>query len=567
MPTFTGVFVDGADYAVVDGLTTANMFTTRAYKDYPAYGVALDGVYVSTSRSGVNVNPHDGTFTGVEARDFGNDWYYRVHIIPTAVDLGNLVSAQERTISLWNAYLTPQSYTDIDLVGFDGLTLVPPAGVNPPTTIAELRLVTYGLQVSLDGPPTITASVTFTVGGIEYTAPITGRRVVLMPFGPNWDSGVEDTLLYRSTVSRSWDGTEQRASLRAKPRRRLNYTSVLRKNDAMRFDNLMYGWHSRLFAVPLWAEKSSLQANVAAGATTLTVDTSNKSFAEGGLLIVYGSTTENDVAEIETIVGTTVTLRAPVTRDWAAGTRVYPAVVAALSQEVSGRRLTDAVTEVALSFETEPGSNYYPFVGGSNPLTYKNEELYAHYPNWKDGIEFSWESDRIQVDDQTGKFQLVPKAANSTVTKQHNWTLRNHGEVADFRQWAQRRQGRAKPVYVPTGIVDFTLTAPALAADVAIDVEDNGYNAFASATAARRDILIQLKNGTNIARRINSSLPNPDGTVSLQLDSAVGVPFAPEDVKRVSLLGFYRLASDSMTIRWLAEGVAEVEAAFVATKT
>jgi hypothetical protein len=104
-------------------------------------------------------------------------------------------------------------------------------------------------------------------------------------------------------------------------------------------------------------------------------------------------------------------------------------------------------------------------------------------------------------------------------------------------------------------------------ADNAIDVQTNGYDILSNAASMRRDIAIQLKNGTTLCRRITTANINANGTTRLQLDATVGVSFAVADVKRISLLGFFRLASDELTINWLAEGVAQVQAGFTATKT
>ena len=549
---------------VSDPLTTANLFTARAY--YTGEELADPPIGLVNTRAGTNVQPLFTNRTGNDGFDFGNDWYFRIHLIPTKLDLGNLVSAQDRTVSVWNAFFTGQSYSQLETEGFDGITLTPPAGVTPPTTLNELQFITYGVAVSLSGPPTIDASVTFTIGGVPYRVPITGRRVILMPFAPNWTSGVEETLSFRTSLTRSWDGTEQRRSLRAVPRRRMSYTALLTGLETQRLDNLLYGWQGRFFAVPLWAEPASLLVDAAAGDTVLTFNSANRTFAAGGLLTLWRDSSVNEVREIVSIVGNTVTLRSPLTGAWTAGSRVYPTMVSALATEVQTRRFTESVLETALSFDGEPSSNFYPVTKGTAP-TYQSEELYIDYANWADGIETSWESDRLTIDQGSGQFRLAQRSGYGTPTKSHNWTLRNHGEVFQYRQWLQRREGRAQPFYCPTGYVDFTLAVDANLNDNAIDVEGNGYDLFSNSAAMRRDVAIQLKNGTVICRRITAANPNVNGTIKLQLDAAVGVAFARSDVKRISLLGFFRLAGDEVTLNWLAEGVAQAQAGFTATKT
>ena len=85
---------------------------------------------------------------GVRQGSFFDDWYNRIHLAPTALDVGNLVSAQTHQIEVWNAYRTPQQLAAITAQGNDGLTLTGPAA--PPTTYAPLEARIYTLSVDQD---------------------------------------------------------------------------------------------------------------------------------------------------------------------------------------------------------------------------------------------------------------------------------------------------------------------------------------------------------------------------------------------------------------------------------
>lgn len=563
MPVFAGTKESFGQGIGLDPYTSENLFTARDYYTgdvLPANNMAgdIDGPIIH-----VYATPHNTVFAGSKSTDFFNDWYNRIHVIPSATDLGNLVSTQSQDVSLWNAYLTQKPFTGITITGTAGITVTPPTGVTPPTTLAASQFITYTITLDIAGPPVVDTVITYTIDGVEYTSTIVGRRVVLMPFLPNWKQGVEETLLYRSSLSRSFNGTEQTMSLRSKPRRQLSYTVLLQRADAQRMDNLIYGWQSRLYGVPIWPEKSVLTADVAAGDLVLAAETTNRSFTAGGLLALYRDASTVDVREIESIVGTAVTLKAPVSRNWPAGTRVHPVMVAAINASLSGRRLTDGVIEVPLSFEAEPSSNLYPFTDGANPSTYRSEELFTGRVNWESGIEFQWESDATRFDTGSGKFQLLPRSIYSDMTRGHTWTLEGYGQVADFREWAQRRKGRAKPVWVPSGFTDFSLVSPVLIGANRLDVASNDYNLYALDTNKRRDVFVKLKNGTTFARRVTAATIEEGGVIALQLDNGVPEAFGLSDVARISFLQFCRLASDNITLRWLTDSVATVDASLV----
>lgn len=46
-------------------------------------------------------------FTGNIVRQFEQDWYHHVHLLPAKIALGNLLSTQMRQVEVWNAHFAP----------------------------------------------------------------------------------------------------------------------------------------------------------------------------------------------------------------------------------------------------------------------------------------------------------------------------------------------------------------------------------------------------------------------------------------------------------------------------
>src|SRR5690606_21223571 len=59
------------------------------------------------------VEANGRALTGQRMRAHVDDWYYRIHISPQRLDLGNVVSAQTQPVLLWNAFLEPRTLLDI----------------------------------------------------------------------------------------------------------------------------------------------------------------------------------------------------------------------------------------------------------------------------------------------------------------------------------------------------------------------------------------------------------------------------------------------------------------------
>lgn len=552
----------------LDPYTSANLFLTRAYYTGDVLPANDFGPSIKSGARTLDypdVTPT--TFVGSRTSDFIADWYYRIHFIPASIDLGNLVSSQSRDVLLWNAYLTDKSMTGFSGTGLDGIAVIQPTALaSLPAPMEALGLYTYELEIGTAGPPIIDGSLNWTIAGTSYDVPIVGRRVIAFAFPPNWDRGVQETLEGKSTVIAHQDGSEQRAKVRNKARRIFDYTTTVRATEAQRFESLVFGWHARLFALPVWPEQASLTAPVAAGGLVLACDTTNRSFVAGGLVAVFKDSATVEIREIESLTASSITLTSGVLADWPTGSKVYPAVVSALNQSLSGNRLTDNLIEIPVRFTAEP-STTPTNASGAAAATYEGAELYLERPNWAAGLEFQWESDYVMQDAGTNKFSLLGRSGFSQFSRGHSWTLKGLGEVAAYRGWLARRGGRALPVYMPSDTDDFILTETVASSDTAIDCKQNDYENQAGAHPARRDILIQFRDGTYLARRISSATTGENGVTRLVFTASLGRNFAPADVKRISFLGLYRMGSDATTITWLTRGVATVQATMVNTTT
>lgn len=518
------------------------------------------------SQAKVTYTTYPVSSSGQYAPAFYNDWYFRIHLYPIKTDVGNLVSRQSREILLWNAYLNPVGFEAFASTGTQGITVTPPGALAPPATLATLGEYTYSLEVGLTGPPSIDASLTWTIDGIDYTATVVGRRVIAFGFAPNWNRGVEETVEFRSTVLASHDGGEQRSSNRSRGRRSFDYTTLVKGAEAQRFDSLLFGWQGRMYAMPVWPEKSVTTAPLTAGTFVIPTPTADRSFSVGGLAAVYRDSGRVEVREIESFDAYSLTLTSPLEFDWPLGSQVYPVLVGALNAVIGGNRLTDDRIEVPVRFDAEP-STTTASVSGAAAATYNGAELYANKPNWASGLSFQWQSDAELLDAGTGKTMLLGRSGFSQLTKGHNWQLKSLSEVSAFRGWLQRRSGRAVPVYMPSGFSDFTLLEDASSDKNGLVCAENEYANVVASHPARRDVLIQLRDGTNLARRISSAEITPEGNLQLVFTQTLGVAVTRANIKRISFLGLYRQAADATTLVWVTNGVVTVDASMVNTKT
>lgn len=520
-----------------------------------AYGNA--GTYASTQPVDEVENAYTATNNGFST-GFGSLFYNRIEITPNRVDFGNLITEQEVNLSVWNGYLEDKPLTGV-LVDASGVTIDTPVAV--PGTIQSLEVVGYVLTGLLQGDPTIDGEVTFTIDGEFYVVQIVGRRIVVFPFMPNWKANPVEELTWVTTVERSYDGDEQRRSMRRVPRVKWAYNIMTKgRQESANLENMLFGWQSRNFAVPIPATRSVVSADVALGATTIMVNTTDRGYYAGQQALLYVDYANYEAVVIQSVLSDRVTLATPTLAAWNAGTTFHATGVAHLRNQQAIRRETDFHVTASLEwmFEVSEATAHLPTEAA--PLSYRTLEVWLTKFDWSQRPTFNYD-DKFATfgDDGYGLLEFDPTSNWPTIIRQHQWLLKNRADVTAFRKFLNRRKGRFAPFWLPTWNDDFTVATAATATSPILTVRDNGYFTYVNAHDARRDIAIFLRNSpTPILRRINDVVDNTDGTVNLVLDANIGTDFEPSEVKRVCHLNLYRLGSDAVTLTRHSNSVAAI---------
>jgi len=502
---------------------------------------------------------------GEQASSFMEDWYYRIHFIPAAVEIGNLLSNQSRPVVVWNAYFDRRTVQSFSIGNGDGMTVSEPLAA--PYQASALGLYTYVLTVSTLGPPSINATLSWSIDGATYQVPVTGRRVVVWPFAPNWASTVDETLEWLTSVESSFGGVEQRFCMREEPRRVLEYQLQVTSGDSGLFESVVFGWSDRLYAVPLWQEQANLTADVPAGANVIPLgSTADLSFEVGGLLTLRQSARVSESIEIESVGASEVVLRKPVERAWPRGSRVFPVMVARLDHPVSMQYIAEDKVAGVVRFVGSPAETPTRTPINAPALLYGGVEVYTNGSNWSSPTTVEYNASYTVVDSETGVYSMRQQAGWPSIVKSHEWLNKSATEATELRQFFSRRRGQLTPAWLPSGTTDFRLAAAVSSSADTMRVVDNDYGALVSMHPARRNIMVQLRNGTRLFRRITGYTPDVDGTAILSVDAPFGVAFEPKWVRRISFLGLYRLATDSVTFSWRTPKVSVVQSNFKLTK-
>ncbi|WGH15558.1 putative virion structural protein [Pseudomonas phage PA_LZ03] len=477
----------------------------------------------------------EATFDGWKAPSFLDDYYYRVHVLPGIVELGNLLSAQERQVEVWSAYFEPQLLSSLGSEGTDGITLGQPAV--PPTYFAALESRTYSLNISTNGAPVINAKYTFNFPDDQPTLRVTGRRVVVWPFMPQIKH--REALEWLTDVIPSFNN-EQRLALRAAPRQAFTHEFQLDTYQFSRAKAIATQWAHRVYGIPVWAELTRV-GPLAQGITEILVDTTAADYRSDDIIIIWQDDVKNSAVEIGAVLPDRVQLKLPLDRSYL-DAYVAPLRFARTPSGVQFRRSNRDITIASTEFLVTANKD----LGGSIGLPqYRGKDVLTDRTVLVGDLNERISRSIDQMDNGSGPVSVDIKNSWVDSAKSITFDLLDRQERWRARRWLHSLRGKQKAFWLPTWNPDFILLEDVGSTGAALTVRPVGYPLYYGV----KDIMIQLKNGTQVFSRVLSGATDPNGNEILSLEAPVGVGFTVQEVEFICFLSHVRLNSDRIDIR------------------
>lgn len=488
------------------------------------------------------------------------DYYYRIHISPQRLDLGNVVSAQTQDVFLWNAFLEPRTLVDIG--GTDEGVLVS-GQPDPPLLFPALKELTWQLTVTPDGQPVLDTVVTWVFdNGRDAGLRITANRIIAWAFVPDWGDGIDEVLSALTDVLQSESAVSQRRRLRLALRREFTGPMYAEGRERQLLDLALFGWSDRIWSIPIWPDIQLLQEAIAADAAFIPCSTQFLDFRAGGLAMLRGEDAfTSETVEILDVLSNGLQLKRNTQQAWPAGSRLYPARAAQLLEEPTQRKLTDRLIEAEVRFLVVEPSDWPEWL----PATlYRGYPVWARRPDETEDLTHAAERLRKTLDSGFAQPLITDTARRALqVLGQRHVDLGREARAL-VRSFIYGMHGRQQAVWVPSHMDDLTLVATVSSVATTMDIANIGYSRFSAGKAGRRDIRVELWDGTVRMRRIIGSTEIDGQVERLALDSALGIEVQPHQVARISWMNLMRFESDVQRIQHMtdSEGVAAWATAF-----
>lgn len=488
---------------------------------------------------------------------YGSIWYNRIQISPSRIDLGNLITDKATVVEVWNGFLTSKNFDSLTYSNAEGIGITTP--VVFPATVGPLVAFQYTVTATTDGPSTIDATYTWTVDGIPYTLQLVGNRVIVFPFIANWSTPPVESLGWLTSVERAYSGDEQRTRWRDAGRKELEYeVTLLDRNESARLENIMFGWQSRSWAVPIVTDRAKLTAAANTGDITLYVSTTNLGFYAGMAAILRADSETYEAVEIASVTSTSLTLVRALAGSWPTSTPIYPAGVAQMSAQQALTRPSDRYARGSFAWRFEVGDEFANTPAAAAPLSYLGNEVFLTEPNWMEAPTFTYQ-DAYEVfgANSSGLLEFDQSSDWPTILRRARYDFLSRSAIVDFRKFLARRAGRWSPCWLPSWNEDFQILDSANSNASVLRIQDNNYRSFVEGHPARRNIAIFFNDTVNpVMAQIASTEANGDGTVNLVLSASIGTTITVANIRRACHMNLFRLASDIVTLTWETPNVA-----------
>lgn len=388
---------------------------------------------------------------------------------------------------------------------------------------------------------------------------------------------IAETIEFLTQIHKSWDGTEQRAALRTRPRRMVSYDYIgMESWQSQYIRALAYSQQTQLLQIPLWHAATRTKQKYYSGGVSFSVPAESVwqyrgcSNAQLWLSDGYGGT----LFPINVVASDgTVHLKKQFDNDWHAGATIAcPVAWGIFSQEDKYTNTTSQFASVTMNIELmreqqaptfPPAMDEYHYEpakqlwGHGLPAVYNGAELFLTPPSWTDEMQANFKRNAFRLDNSTGTFRYDLRSADPQETREIEYVMKEKREINNLQRFFYRCKGRYKSFFAPTWLQDVELVADAEAGDNFLLAKWSLYWKYFSVGQRRKTLVVFDKDFSAQIITVAGYATNETGEFGkIYLDSPLRKPIRINNTLMISYLCRYRLDNDSMITDYQTTDVA-----------
>lgn len=515
------------------------------------------GVSTDTQPLELVLNPPRG---GVRLPTFFDDYYNRVYFLPPNINFGAISANVEREVVVWNAYFEETTLTDVTMTDAEGIAISD--GPQPPYTFDALGMTTYTILATTAGPASVTATITFVFDSPEvFDLELFGTRAKVSPLVPNWRKSYQVDYAFKTEILTSRSGKEQRRALRDRPRKTISFEATPTFDQFRQVNRLLATWHNNTIILPEVPRQVRTVQPIMPGESIATLDQNAPYWITEGMTVVLSHDDFYETRRVQAILGNQITFSGSSGNTWPVGTKIHPGVAGRLAGSIRAKRQTNAVAEIAVVMDVTPGTEPELDLDPA-PLTFNGRELFVTKPNWSSPPDVTFESEREEIDYGRGRISIFTPVDFTTRLTKLTYLGRNFAEADALRQFFERQKGQRGEFYMPTWEPDIQIAYTAPADTRSLRIYGTEFADEYAGSTVHRAVAIFLHDGTVLYRTVENiySVDDADGQDSVvQTGENFPVEVSPATVRMISWLLVHRHATDTLTMEWVTNSVAQCQ--------
>lgn len=367
----------------------------------------------------------------------------------------------------------------------------------------------------------------------------------LWPFPPDWSNPVSESLVWLTDAMQAATGGAQVRDLRDAPRRSFSIQCTVDQDDRRIVDAFGFDIGVQPLMLPIYPDVQLLGAALAIGATSVPCRTAGFDFVIGGSAVLWQDVTHWELVTVAAIAADALTLSAATVATYPLGSRLYPVRKARLTEAPQTAHQSDEAATVQAQFIIDEPCDWTP--AWPSTATYRGLPVLEWRNEESDDPTDEYDRMGGSVDQDVGPVFYFDLPGMPFRTQSQRFQLLGRDRHSAFRALAYQLAGRVTDCWVPSWEADVRLAQPVAANATQISVAWMGYTQFGYLQPNRRDLRLELLDGTVLYRRITGSAET-GATEVLQLDSALGVAVSLAQVRQINWLSVCALAADTVTI-------------------
>ncbi len=380
----------------------------------------------------------------------------------------------------------------------------------------------------------------------------------LLPLEPDWSEAVQVEREYKTDITISRDLTEQRKAMRQQPRRAFEFSSQVSPKDARDLLSLIDSKLQSLFAIPDFTRETVLSAGSLEATSTISFSGTVPAWVKAGARIVLGQGrySAKELVEVSSLAGGVATLTALLGRAWPAGSKVRPAVLGTLDQQVKFSLATIRSGRVKFRFNEDPGTSDEPYRSPS--LLFEGREVWLEKPNWRDAVDHSVEGQLATLDFGIGVVSHAAFQDFNVRQFQSTYSMFDKESAESFIEFLHRKRGRQHPFWMPTWRNDLQIAEPAASGSSELVVLGEDPFLLYGESVSMNRIALFMRSGAIHLFSVQS-MEVVSGNTVLSLAQTLPENVEPSSVQKISWMPLWRFAADTVVLNWMTNSVCETK--------